>query len=150
MAKKDFFSSLFFILLSIYVCWESVHLRIGSFSKSGPGFVPLLAGLVLGFLTIILFFRALIAKPLREKISKERIPWIYLIFTFCSMVGFTLFMDDLGFNLTTFLFIGILLRVVEKKSWVVSVVSAVSVTLGAYIVFNLLLKSQLPRGPFGF
>lgn len=112
--------------------------------------VPLLSGLVIGFLAIIIFFRALIAKPPREIISEEKIPWTYLIFTFCSMVGFTLFMGDLGFNFTTFLFIGILLKVVEKKSWLVSVASAVSVTLGAYIVFDLLLKSQLPRGPFGF
>ena len=150
MARKDFFSSLFFILLSIYVCWESVHLRIGTFSKPGSGFIPLLSGLVLGFLAMITFFRALIAKPLHETTSEERIPWTFLIFTFCSMIGFTLFMDDLGFNLTTFLFIGMLLKVVEKKSWIVSVVSAISVTLGAYIVFDFFLKSQLPRGPFGF
>ena len=150
MVRKDFFYSLFFILLSIYVVWESFGLRVGSFSKPGPGFFPLLSGLILGFLAIIIFFRAWIVKTLHEKISKERIPWAFLIFTFCSMVGFTLLMDTLGFNFTTFLFIGVLLRVVEKKSWTVSVVSAVSVTLGAYIVFGLLLKSQLPRGPFGF
>jgi putative tricarboxylic transport membrane protein len=150
MAKKDLFSSLFFILLSIYVCWESVHLRIGTFSKPGPGFIPLLSGLVLGFLGMIVFLRALIAKPLRGTISKETSPWTYLVFTFCSMIGFVLFMDDLGFNLTTFLFVGILLKVVEKKSWIIAIVSAIGVALGAYIVFDLLLKSQLPRGPFGF
>ncbi|MFB3883886.1 MAG: tripartite tricarboxylate transporter TctB family protein [Thermodesulfobacteriota bacterium] len=150
MAKKDLFSSLFFICLSVYVCWESIGLKFGTFSKPGSGFIPLLAGLVLGFLGLIIFFRALIAKPPRGTISKETSPWTYLVFTFCSMIGFVLFMDDLGFNLATFLFIGILLKIVEKKNWIISVVSAIGVTLGAYIVFDLLLKSQLPGGPFGF
>ncbi|OGP65152.1 MAG: hypothetical protein A2169_09100 [Deltaproteobacteria bacterium RBG_13_47_9] len=122
----------------------------GRFSKPGPGFFSLLAGLTLGFLSIIIFFRAWISKKLHEKISNGRIDWKSLILAFGSLVGFTLFLKTLGFNLTTFLFIGVLLRAVGKKTWTVSVLAALSISLGAYIVFGPVLQSQLPKGPFGF
>lgn len=150
MARKDLFSSLFFLLISLYVCWESNNLKFGTFSKPGPGFLSLLAGLLLGFLAIILFFKACITRNLRERYSDSKIPWKPLLITFGSMIAFTLFIESLGFNSVTFLFVGLLLLVVERKSWKISIVTAVCVALGAYVVFDLLLRSQLPRGPFGF
>lgn len=42
------------------------------------------------------------------------------------------------------------MRGVERKSWTVSTLVALGVTLGAYTVFELGLQSQLPQGPFGF
>jgi len=150
VVRKDWFSSLFFILLSIYVCWQSIDLGFGRFSKPGPGFFSFLAGLTLGFLSLIIFFSTWVSKKLHEKISNGKIPWKSLILAFGSLVGFTLFLNTLGFNLTTFLFIGVLLRAVVKKKWTVSVLAALSITMGAYIVFNLLLQSRLPQGPFGF
>ena len=150
MARKDIFSSLFFMLLSIYICLKSVGLSFGTFSRPGAGFFPFLSGLVIGCLAIIICFRTWITKKMHEKLSKERIPWRPILLTFCCMLGFTIFVESLGFNFTTVLFIGVLLRVVENKSWTVTAVSAIGITLGAYLVFDLLLRSQLPRGPFGF
>ena len=150
MVRKDLFSSLFFILLSIYICWKSLGLSFGSFSRPGAGFFPFLSGLVIGCLAVIICFRAWITKTLREKVSKEKIPWRPILLTFSCMVGFTLLVEVLGFNFTTVLFIGVLLRAVEKKGWTVTAISAIGITLGAYLVFDLFLKSQLPRGPFGF
>jgi hypothetical protein len=148
--NKDWFSSLFFILLSVYVCWQSIDLGFGSFGKPGPGFFPLLSGLVLGFLGTIVFFGTLISKNIHEKIFNQKTPWKPLLLTFSSLIGFNLFLKILGFNFTTFLFVGLLLWGVERKNWTVSILIALSITLGAYIVFELLLQSQLPGGPFEF
>ena len=149
MAKKDLFSSLFFLLLSIFVCWESIYLRFGSFSKPGPGFLSLLAGLLLGSLAIVLALRTWMTKNIRQKFSDIKTPWKPLLITFGSMIGFTFLIEVLGFNSMTFLFIGGLLFAVERKTWKLSIVVAVCVAAGAYLIFDLLLRSQLPRGPFG-
>ena len=148
--NKDWFSSLFFILLSIYVCWQSIDLGFGSFGKPGPGFFPFLSGLVLGFLGAIVFLGTWISEKIDEKIFNQKISWKPLVLTFSSLVGFNLFLKTLGFNFTTFLFIGVLLRAIEIKTWTVSILVALSITLGAYIVFELLLQSRLPGGPFEF
>jgi hypothetical protein len=112
--------------------------------------LSLLAGLLLGSFAIILFFKAWVARNLRERFSDIKIPWKPLLITFGAMTAFTLFIESLGFNIVTFLFVGLLLLVVERKSWKISLVTAICVALGAYVVFDLLLRSQLPRGPFGF
>jgi hypothetical protein len=150
VTKKDWFSSLCFVLLSLYICGESVSLGFGSFGKPGPGFFPFLAGLVLGSLGIIVFFKAWVSKTFHEKIQGGKIPWKPLLLTFGSLLGFNLLLKTLGFNMTTFLFMAILLRAVERKGWALSIGVSLSVALGAYIVFEIGLQSQLPTGPFGF
>jgi hypothetical protein len=43
-----------------------------------------------------------------------------------------------------------LLRLVERKRWVVAAAFAVGFSLGSHFLFNTLLRVQMPRGPFGF
>ena len=150
MIKRDFFSSLFFALFSLYVCWQSFELGFGSFAKPGPGFISLLAGISLGLLSLIIFFGAVITQKATQDSARQIIPWVPLMTTFGSLVGFTLLMKTLGFSLTTFLFIGILLRVVAKKGWILSLLASFGITLATYVIFELFLQSQLPEGFLGF
>jgi hypothetical protein len=148
--KKDQISSLLFTLFALFVCWQSIELGFGTFAKPGPGFLSLLAGISLGLLSLIIFLGTVMAPKTAADPPGQMIPWIPLLVTFASLAGFALFMTTLGFNLTTFLFIGILLRVVAKKGWVLSLSAAFGITLGTYVIFELFLQSQLPEGFFGF
>lgn len=150
MITKNLFSSLFFILFSLYICWQSVELGFGSFAKPGPGFISLLAGISLGLIALAIFLGALLAIKTTEEPSKQDIPWLPLMLTFGSLVGFAILLKTLGFNLTTFLFIGTLLRGVAKKGWVISLSASLAITLGTYVIFELFLESQLPEGFWGF
>ncbi|MBE0555855.1 MAG: tripartite tricarboxylate transporter TctB family protein [Proteobacteria bacterium] len=67
-----------------------------------------------------------------------------------ALLAYALLMKPLGFLLCTVLFIGFLLRAVEPQRWSVVIVGAVGAALGAFAVFNLWLKTQLPQGPWGF
>ena len=69
--------------------------------------------------------------------------------TFGSLVGFVLLVNTLGFNLSTFLFITIILRTVGKKTFALSALTGLGTTFGTYILFRVFLESQLPQGPFG-
>jgi len=148
--KKNQVSSLFFILFSLYICWQSIELGFGSFAKPGPGFISLLAGISLGLLSLFILFGAVIAQKATQDSAGQIIPWVPLMTTFGCLVGFTLLMKTLGFSLTTFLFIGILLRVVAKKGWTLSLLASFGITLATYVIFELFLQSQLPEGFLGF
>lgn len=150
MIKKNLFSSLLFIVFSLYICWQSVDLGFGSFAKPGPGFISLLAGIGLGLISLVIFLGAVLATKATEDPAKQHIPWLPLMITFGSLVGFTILVKPLGFNLTTFLFIGILLRAVAKKGWTLSLLASLGITLGTYVIFELFLQSQLPEGFLGF
>jgi putative tricarboxylic transport membrane protein len=148
--KRDFFSSLFFALFSLYVCWQSINLGVGRFAKPGPGFISLIAGIALGLLSLIILIGTQISKKTNGHSSGEEIPWVPLLSTFGSLVGFALLLKTLGFNLATFLFLLILLRAVAQKSWRLSLLASVGITLGTYFIFEVFLQSQLPQGFLGF
>lgn len=150
MIKRNLFSSLFFILFSLYICWQSIDLGFGSFAKPGPGFISLLAGISLGLISLIIFVGAVLATKTAEHPSKQHIPWSPLLITFASLVGFTILVKPLGFNLTAFLFLVTLLRAVAKKGWTVTLLASFGIALGTYVIFELFLQSQLPEGFLGF
>jgi len=67
---------------------------------------------------------------------------------FCSRVcfayGFAL--TYLGFFLTTFLFMLFLLKAIEPQRWARTLITSFSVSAAAYMLFEVLLKVQLPLG----
>ena len=63
-----------------------------------------------------------------------------------AIFGFTLLMEKLGFLPIAFLFIFFLLKVVERRGWGFSVGVALLVAVASYVVFDVLLKAQLPAG----
>jgi hypothetical protein len=55
-------------------------------------------------------------------------------------------MEKLGFIPTTLLLFIFLLGVVEKKKWFFTISTSVVVTALTYLIFEIWLKSQLPKG----
>jgi hypothetical protein len=62
------------------------------------------------------------------------------------MLAFTLLMGWLGFFSATFLLFVAWLIVVEKEKWLTVGTVSLLGTLGAYILFAMLLKVPLPKG----
>ena len=58
-------------------------------------------------------------------------------------------MEWLGFIIVTLLLFLFIIGVVEKKKWIFAVAVSVAVTLFAYLVFEVALQSQLPKGLLG-
>ena len=63
---------------------------------------------------------------------------------------YAIFIDTLGFLTVTFLLIFLLLEVTYRQKWWVSLVTALAGSLGSYLIFQVWLQSQLPKGLFGF
>ena len=67
-----------------------------------------------------------------------------------ALLAYTLSMEHLGFILSTSLFIGFLLWLVEPQRWYVIVFGSVLSSLTTYLVFKVWLDTALPVGLFGF
>jgi len=61
---------------------------------------------------------------------------------------YTVFLRDLGFLISTS-FDGLFLRVLETSAWKKSLFAALATTVGFYLVFQVWLQAQLPKGPLG-
>ena len=149
MKKQNRLSSFFWLLFSIFVCVESYRLSIGKFHDPGPGFFPFWLGLVLGSLSLILFALSFVAAPDGGEIFKKT-KWGSIFIVLVALFIYAFVLEPIGFVGSTFLLVVLLIRVIERKDWYILVIVGVSASFFSYLVFQVWLQSQLPRGILGF
>jgi len=153
MKRYDQMSSLVWLAFAIYICIASSGLSFGSFDHPGPGFLPLLVGIFLGIFSIIAFLQAYLSKVPDEATPswypKER--WKKLIGVLAVMLLYAFFLEVLGFLASTFFLLVFLFRfVMESQRWLVAIGGSAIASFSSYAVFELWLKTQLPKGLLGF
>ena len=145
-------AAIFFLFVGLFFSLYARRVEIGTFTEPGPGFLPFFGGLTLAAMSICLLLRTSIRKitELRPSFFPQRDSWKRIVAVFLSLIAYNLFLNHLGFTLTTFFFIGFLVKFIfpqtMKRTLVVAVVSA----LGARLLFINFLETQLPKGFLGF
>jgi hypothetical protein len=144
---------LVWIGIGIVVSLLSWRTEVGSFHEPGPGFIGLMAGL---FLIGIGF--AMVALTLVSSISSSyglgsratfRIPsWPRLAYTVGLLVSYGLLLDKLGYIVTTFLVMWGLFYNREKGRWYTSCLASLLSVAITYLLFEVWLHCQFPRGIF--
>lgn len=150
--KKEQISSIFFLLFSVFICFFSYKLSIGSIKNPGAGFFPFYLGIILGLLSINNFAKAIAqTKKAVETIMTldTDINWKNIIFTVVVLFSYPLLLDILGFLLSTFLFTVLFLRFINPQRWLVVLGMGGAVAIIFYFVFQYWLKIQFPSGIFG-
>jgi len=150
MKKKDRIEGLIWMILAVSVCIGSFKLDLGTFQKPGPGFMPFLAGSVLGLFSLILILSTFLDQFNREDtraikfFSKKK--WKNFVLPLLSLFGYVLLLDVLGFIFTTFLFLLFLFKITDPRRWFWPLVLTGSTVSISYLVFSLWLKCQFPKG----
>ena len=150
MRKAHIIANFFWLALSAAVCIESIRLKIGSFHAPGPAFLPFFAGLLLGILSFIS-----LVQSLKEKEEKGTRIWgdvspLKLILMLVVLFLYTALLKTMGFLIGTFLLLIFLFRVVEPLRWRTVLIASLLTIGTAYLLFGILLESQLPKGILGF
>lgn len=73
-----------------------------------------------------------------------------VVLVLISLFLYALLMEKIGFIIITLLLFVFLLGVIEKKRWFFAIFVSILVTVIAYLIFEIWLKSQLPKGLLGF
>jgi putative tricarboxylic transport membrane protein len=118
-------------------------------TAQGPagGLVPLLAGLMIACCGLLL----LLCPGERLQVEwPSRTGWMRIAAIVGGLVAITLLMPRLGFVLTVFPIVAVLIQVVERKNWWSALLISAIATLAIYFLFTRLLASTLPRGLLDF
>jgi len=153
MKKNSRLGGLFWLVLGISICIESVKLNLGDLHRPGPGFMPFLAGTLLGALGLILGFSK-ISNGLEEKVSSKKI-WVKggdrnIIFPLLALIGYVLLLDLVGFLVTTFIFLLLLFKLAEPKRWFIPLALAGGTVVLSHLIFSVWLQCPFPKGAFKF
>ncbi len=151
MKRYDQISAIFWVLFATYICVESLRMPLGTWRDPGPGFLPLGSGLILGALSLVCYLQARLRKS-----EEPEDPWYprekgkNLILALVALFAYVIFLEALGFLLGSFLLLLFLFRGIESQKWMVSIGGSALASFLCYVVFQLWLQTQLPKGVLGF
>ena len=141
------------LALGLIALYGSIKLGLGTAHQPGSGFLPFLASTFVSMMALIIFFQSFRAEGKNSPgVSTlwKGLRWKRTLAYGLITLGYILFFEWLGFALSTFLFLIVLLRGMEKLVWwKVLLISAVS-TGFSYLLLSISLESELPRGILGF
>jgi len=135
-----------FLALGLAVVFGGLRYGWGSLDNPGAGFVPVLAGAAMVGFSAITLVQSLVKgwRPLAELWAGAR--WRRPLIAIICLMLYSVFLRDLGFLIATFILAVYLYRMLEPSKWTETLVAAVLTALGFYLVFQVWLEVQLPKG----
>ncbi|MDD2809438.1 tripartite tricarboxylate transporter TctB family protein [Rhodoferax sp.] len=153
-SQKDFYAGLLFMAIGAAFAWGATNYRVGTSASMGPGFFPLMLGLLLVLLGLVITLRAMA----RSSAGSDKIgAWAFkpLFFVIAANLLFGVLLGGLpGLGIPAMgLVLGIYgLTLVaslagEKFKLQEALVLASVLALGSYLAFVVLLKLQFAVWP---
>lgn len=151
MKRYDFYTGLFLMALSAGICTMAFRLGLGNIHNPGPGLIPLIVAALLGLMSIGLSIKGLIEaiKGYQEKEVFKGIAWEKPVMALCGLLGYGIFFNYLGFRISTFLLMILLLGAVSRVKWRGTLAISLITVICAYLIFVVWLGCPFPKGPFG-
>ena len=147
MRRLTIAASLILAGLAGLTLFEASRLAFGSIRVPQTGFFPSILAILLLFFSIALLVqtcRQAGGESGEQPITSEA--WIRISITLAAMLGFALVLEKLGFLLSTFTVMLVLLRVIEPQKWARVLAVALATALISYFLFGRLLNIPLPAG----
>jgi putative tricarboxylic transport membrane protein len=145
--------SLGWLIFGILICFGSIRLSLGDFHNPGPGFLPFITGAILTCLSFVVFVqsgRSGKAKTGQKPFIIDRQRAWKATITLIALLAYAIGMDYLGFLVSTTIFLAFVLWIVEPQRWYIVIFGSILASAVSFTIFEILLKSPLPRGIFEF
>lgn len=143
----DRLSGVALVLLGLFVVGERRVLPLGTHTRPGPGYFPLLLAILLIVLGTVLVSQGR-SSPRVRTTSWPEAPRAVAILA-CSVFA-TLFLERIDYRIATCLILGFLFGVVERLRPWLALALTLGLSLGTFWLFDTLLRVPLPRGAWGF
>jgi hypothetical protein len=141
--RSDVVGGLFLLLLGMGAMIGGIRLKVGSPTEPQPGFFPFLGGISLTVFASIILFKGWIGHQQDRVVFGEIGRPALLIVVMIALVAV---LDSIGYVIGTFIASGLILRILNVKSWRVLVLTSLCLSIGTYVLFDKLLGIDLPVG----
>ncbi len=143
MWKRDLFSGLFLLLLSVGACIKAIQLDLGNAETPGPGFIPFGIAGILGLMSLYLCLRGALQAGGRPA---EWGDWKKPILVLVLLTAYAALFQPLGFLVLTFLLMVLLLWAVGRQRLLRSLTVSALTVVCAHLLFVFLFQLPLPGG----
>ena len=153
-SQKDFFSGLLFTAVGVAFAWGATKYSLGTAARMGPGYFPLMLGILMAILGGVITFKALVVETEDgDKVGRWALKPLFFIISanllFGLMLGglpsikFPAFGLIVGIYALTF----VASLAGEEFKFKEVAVLATSLAVMSYLAFIVLLKLQFPVWP---
>ncbi|MET4578435.1 tripartite tricarboxylate transporter TctB family protein [Ottowia thiooxydans] len=153
-SQKDFFAGLLYMAIGIAFAWGATNYTIGNGARMGPGYFPLLLGIVLTIIGAAVAFKAMVVESATgDPVGK--FAWKPLIFIIASNFLFGILlggMPSLGIPAMGMIVAIYVLTIVASMAgkefrWVPTLVLGTILAIGSWFAFVWGLKLQFQVWP---
>lgn len=153
-SQKDFWSGLMFMAFGIAFAWGATNYTIGEGARMGPGYFPLMLGIILTLVGLFIVFEAMVVETEDgEKIGKWA--WKPLVFIIGSNIVFGICLGGipklgipaLGLIVGIYALTFIASMAGDEHNSKQVLVLATVLAIISYLAFIVLLKLQFPVWP---
>jgi putative tricarboxylic transport membrane protein len=147
-------SSLFLMAFSVLIFISSLDMGIGDLQNPGPGFMALLASILLFSLSSVVLIKNLMMSRRNDKDEQEEekgslIGWEHLkkpIILGIALAAYTFILETIGFLIATFFLMFVMVVTYESKKWYKDLLIAALVAGVSFLIFDRWLQVRLPTG----
>ncbi|MGO4810725.1 tripartite tricarboxylate transporter TctB family protein [Cupriavidus sp. 2MCAB6] len=144
-SQKDFASGLMFLLVGLGFSFVARGYSMGSAAKMGPGYFPLLLGLVLAILGAFVLIGSLSSKGEKDQLARWDLKT--LLWILGSVVLFGLLLKPLGMVLSVFVLVLVSSMASHEFSWKGAILNAIVLVLISMGAFVYGINLQMPVWP---
>jgi predicted outer membrane lipoprotein len=153
-SQKDFFSGLMFAIIGGGFAWGATSYSIGTGARMGPGYFPLLLGILLAILGVFTIFYSLVEHTEDgDKVGK--FVWRPIVYVLGANVAFGILLAGLpslgvpamGLIVAIFALVIIASKAGDVFDLKEVLILATVLSVGSYLAFIVLLKLQMPVWP---
>jgi putative tricarboxylic transport membrane protein len=152
MKRSHLLPLIFWIGLGLFVLVHSYSLGLKGITGPGPGLMPFLVSFLLLLVSSYLLITSLLKKRDGDDVREEGQSTVNLrkvSLVVASLIAYAVFMEGLGFLITTTLLLITLLKGMGSKKWSSVVMVSVLTSLITYFAFTY-LRLRLPMGILRF
>lgn len=136
-------------LLAAPAAWAAFRLRLGTPPRPGPGFFPFWISLGLMGVSLALLLEGRGGSGgVAGRFPPQGLRRVLALTT--SLAAFGVLLPFLGFPVTAFGFLLFLWGAMDRQPLPRSALLAGASAAAAYLLFDVVLRVQFPRGPWGF
>ena len=153
-SQKDFFSGLMFMGVGVAFAWGATTYKVGEGARMGPGYFPLMLGVLMAILGIAITFKSLVVETVGgDKIGKWA--WKPLVYIIAANLLFGVLLGGLpsiklpAMGLIVGIYVLTFVASMAETGWKVknTFILATVLAVGSYIAFVKVLKLQFAVWP---
>lgn len=153
-SQKDFFAGLMYLVVGLAFAIGAYEYNVGTAARMGPGYFPLILGVILALIGVVIAFKATVSGP-KDGDPIGKWAWRPIFFVLGANFAFGILLVGIhswgipGFGLIVAIYALVLIASYARKeaNFKETLVLATILAVGSYAVFVWALNLQFPVWP---